>query len=131
MCSPGTASSAGATSCDPCPAGSASTASGSTACDECKAGEFSATPGSIACTDCRTSRENGEGYWSSVGAASCDVCDRHFYQEAAKCKPCPPGARCVEVGTTPTTLEVKPGWFRFEEASVKLYECSDGGKAAW
>ena len=100
-------------------------------CLECKAGEFSEKNGSIACADCGTSGDYGEGYSSSRGAASCDVCDRHFYLEAAKCKPCPPGASCVEVGTTPATLEVKPGWFRFGETSVKFYECTDGGKAAW
>ena len=101
-------------------------------CLECKAGEFAAVNGSIACADCGTSGDYGEGYSSSGGTASCDVCDRHFYQEGAKCKPCPPGARCVEVaGTTPATLEAKPGWFRFGEASNKLYECSFGGEDAW
>ena len=94
-------------------------------------GGVSAVNGSIACTDCRTSREYGEGYWSSVGAASCDVCDRHFYLDGSKCKQCPPGARCAQVGTAPATLVVEPGWFRFGEASVEFYECSDGGKAAW
>ena len=113
-CAVGTASSVTArnSTCDPCRAGTASSADGVT-CDVCGNGTFSlARAGN--CTACAL------GWFAAAGSSVCTACPRDTYLDVGgkgsveACQPCPPGTVSSKLGNSdPQCTACPPGTFQF------------------
>ena len=114
----------------------------STACNPCKLGSYGPTTGLESCILCPQSyftSENGsttyercdhvfgQGYTSSEGASTCDVCERHYFMnKQGICRKCPTGSSCSQaddIGNTVSGLAVLPGYYRFSDSSEQIYSC--------
>ena len=91
---PGHFSSIGASTPNPCAAGSTAAVEGATLCTPCTAGKYQSSRGATACTVCP------ERSWCAEGSAQPVVCGRGFYgsvaglEGEADCVTCPLGSWC-------------------------------------
>lgn len=63
------------------------------------------------------------GYYSSEGSATCDICGPRYYRDGEACRPCPDGATCESTGTTVYSLTVQEGFYRFAQSSAYIHRC--------
>ena len=123
-CGAGTESTAGAAACSACPRGKVSQGGGAP-CTSCAVGEYVPTDGLAACASCE------KPLTSAPGSANCTSCiATYFWSDRASgnCRLCPTGAVCsdplqAEPGAELSTLEIRPGYFRFGTMSEMVYEC--------
>lgn len=106
--------------CRICPSGRFSLES-APECSPCGDGSIAPDPESSECIPCDDNSE------PSVLKDSC-ACDPGFFLPDHKnvfdsCMPCPNGADCTSAGTTFTTLETVPGFWRSDNKSAIFYRC--------
>ena len=93
QCDAGKASAAsGAIGCDPCSAGTASSA-GATTCDSCASGKVSSA-GAAACSAC------GTGSFPNAERSSCEACAAGTEADGDGCRRCAPGSANANAGQT-------------------------------
>ena len=58
-------------------------------------------------------------------AESCILCSKGYYMspQSSTCVKCTTGMACEKYGVSRETLRVRSGWYRFSEASERLYRC--------
>ena len=95
LCDKGShASSSGATACDPCLAGRATTSEGAVECVLCDPGTFSVQDGASACLSCVSGYYCGLGNYSLESASTCEECNAGYYGDRrglSSCQACPLG----------------------------------------
>ena len=101
ICSAGTYAVAGSSSCTPCAAGYYATA-GSESCTVCPAGTYAAA-GVSSCTPCAA------GYYAAAGSGSCTQCGENTYSlaGAGSCTPCESG-KTSPAGSTSASACTSP-----------------------
>ena len=86
---------------------------------------FASSNGSITCGSCLT-EWTGDGYWSSSGSSTCDLCAAFFFRVGQSCRRCPLGSTCGNVGTTLDTLKSDPGFYRYPGSQVAYIRVGAG-----
>ena len=115
-------SSRGSTDCDACTLGRYGPSTGLQSCLACIPGYYASKPGSLSCAPC----VKPEGAWTlKPGTANCSDCKDKYYKDpfTTKCKKCNKDLAVCENGTTLFTIDVKHGFYRFQNKSVAIYAC--------
>ena len=133
LCAPGEMSSVNRVYCAPCVSGQHTV--NDLECRDCGPGRYAPTAqtdeclscppdyfepddGSTECSKCPVNHE------ASEDRTNCNICKDSFFMDTdLSCKQCPVGTTCVNRSTL-ATLNLEPGYFRFDDHSTKIYECT-------
>ena len=61
---------------------------------------------------CKACPDSTTLYTGATSVDNCTLCLAGFYRNGSSCLSCPPGGSCDREGTNPTTLTLKPGYWR-------------------
>ena len=118
-CMLGKTSLAGEENCQACRAGTYTKVPGAS-CESCPAGKMNRLNGSVVCEPCP------ENSVATMARTSC-VCEKGFYgrPDQGGCKPCPPGAQCLDKNLHVTQLLSNIGYWRHSSVSVEFHPCKE------
>ena len=128
LCSTGSARSSVGHQCDSCEAGTHQPEEGSTGCRGCLSGTIQPATSQTKCIDCTYPMS------SASSSTHCDVCAIGLYQRSlssppssTNCRDCLPGARCLHINTTLSSLVVDRGFWRHSKGTDEISECDADG----